>query len=154
MKRTGYVLIEVLVAAAIVGLLLGTVVTMVGDNRQRLQQQQLNLAAQKFMMEARRVQQYNMYVKGENRLKMVVTAGKNYYTVGVIGTAAQQQNFADEGCGDIIFASSAEILFSPLGSVNKSDYIILQHREDPSMKITLNLQPVTGRIEREALNPN
>jgi len=150
MKRAGYVLIEILMAAALVGLLLGVVVTQVGDNRQRMQQQQLNLAAQKFIMEARKVQQHNMYVKSENRLKIIVTAGKNYCFVGKLGEVAKQYNFADEGCGEIVFDSSAEIIFSSLGSVNDSAYIKMKHKDNDSVKLSLNLQPVTGRIERAA----
>lgn len=147
MKRTGYVLIEILMGAALVGLLLGVVVIQVGDSQQRLQQQQLNLAAQKFIMEARKVQQYNMYVKAENRLKIIVTAGKNYYTVGRLGEVAKRYNFVDEGCGEIVFDSSAEILFSPLGSVNDSTCIEMKHKDNDSVKLSLNLQPVTGRLE-------
>jgi len=149
MKRTGYVLIEVLAAAAIFSLGLGMVVVKVGDNQQRLQQQQLNLATQKFIMEARRVQQYNMYVKDEDRLRIVVTAGQNYYGVGVMGKALTPYYFADEGCGGIVFDSSAEILFSTLGSVNDSAYINLKHKDNENVKVTLNLQPATGRLEIE-----
>lgn len=147
MKRAGYVLIEILMAAALVGLLLGVVVIQVGDSRQRLQQQQLNLAAQKFIMEARKVQQHNMYVKAENRLKIIVTAGKNYYSAGRLGEVAKRYYFADEGCGEIVFDSSAEIIFSSLGSVNDSAYIKMKHKDNDSVKLSLNLQPVTGRLE-------
>lgn len=147
MKKTGYVLLEIVCAAAFVSILLGLTVTRFGDVRRRLQEQQLNMAARKFVMECRRVQQYNMYAKFENRLGIIYDRGNNYFLISSSGLTAEKYRFADEGCGDIVFATAGEIYFSPLGSVDESDYITLKHKDNPELKVVLNLQPVTGRLE-------
>lgn len=148
-KSSGHILIEIIFTVALVGLFLGTMIVQVSDRHQKLQKQQLNLAAHKFIMEARRVQQHNMYCAAGKRLRIVTAAGKTYFTVGTGAVASTKYDFRDEGCGEIVFGTSAEILFSPSGSVNKAGYIILQHKENPELQVKLNLQSVTGRLEIE-----
>ena len=140
-------MLEILCAVALMSALLGVVIVRFGDGNRRLQEQQLNMAARRFIMECRRVQQYNMYATLENRMGITYDIGDNYFLIGRSGQPAERYRFADEGCGDIVFASEGEIYFSPLGSVDASDYITLKHRDNPELKLILNLQPVTGRLE-------
>ena len=147
MKRPGYLLLEILCAVALMSVLLGVVIVRFGDGNKRLQEQQLNMAARRFITECRRVQQYNMYAKFGNRLGITYGIGNNYFLIEETGQPAEKYKFADEGCGDIVFASEGEIYLSPLGSVDASDYITLKHRDNPELNLILNLQPVTGRLE-------
>lgn len=160
--RRGYIFLEILMGIALTGLVFVGAVAMFGDMRLKMQEHQLESAARKFISDCRAIQQYNMYVTAEDKVeeekiiyqyKIVAPFNENYYTIDINDSSKEHKKyyFADVGCDKVYFGGQGtkEVLFSALGSVNDSAYIVLKHRDNEELKLTLNLQPVTGRIEIE-----
>ena len=160
--RRGYIFLEILMGIALTGLVFVGAVAMFGDMRLKMQEHQLESAARHFMADCRMVQQGNMFritedKIGEDRItnQLLILAGydKEYYVINTDMVLTDDNKiylFSDMGCKGVYFDNVIEpIRFSALGSVGNSAYIVLKHRDNEELKLTLNLQPVTGRIEIE-----
>ncbi len=160
--RRGYIFLEILMGVALTGLVFVGAVAMFGDMRLKMQQHQLESAARHFMADCRMVQQGNMFtipennIDGEkilNHLLIYSGYGGEEYSIGaqISDISAKHYYFQDMGCkGVYLDKMNDAIRFSALGSVGNSTYILLKHRDNDELKLTLNLQPVTGRIEIES----
>ncbi len=148
---------------ALTGLVFVGAVAMFGDMRLKMQERQLESAARHFMADCRMVQQGRMYIVPEyeiggnkivNDYKITAYLNEGYYTFDINNASIQSKkySFADMGCYGVYFVGTGtkEILFSNLGSVDRSATITLKHRDNEDLQLTLNLQPVTGRIEIES----
>ena len=153
---------EILMGVALTGLVFVGSVAMFGDMRLKMQEHQLESAARHFMADCRKVQQNNMYVIANdkidgkevvNQLLILAEYDKEYYDINtdVVSFENDQRiSFSDMGCKGVYFGWYNEVIrFSALGSVGNSTYIVLKHRDNEDLQLTLNLQPVTGRIEIE-----
>lgn len=153
-KRRGTVLIELLCVVGLLGIFLSYMVLQMGDVEGRLQNMQVNLAARRLIMDARGVQEYNMFDKDDNGSQIVITPGNAYYTirpqVETIVTRDMMRYFADFGCAGVRFKEKQLAIdlteYKPTSSVDESKYLYLVHRDD-DFEVGINLQPVTGRIE-------
>ena len=159
--RRGYIFLEILMGVALAGLVFVGAVAMFGDMRLQLQQRQMDTAARWFIADCRMIQQGNMFsirenIFGEdtifNHKRIVAPYDKEYYAIDFYNTglATDTYSFRDMGCGGVYFSTMNDIIeFSGLGSINRATYIVLKHRDNKDLQLTLNLQPVTGRIEIE-----
>lgn len=151
-KRRGSVLIELLCVVGLLGLFLSYMVLQMGDVEGRLQNMQVNLAARRLIMDARGVQEYNMFDKSNSGYSIDVSNGIEYYTirpqVGTVTTKDMRRYFADFGCAGVYFETvdGSPTEYKPTGSVNENKWFSMRHRNGAANEI-INLQPVTGRIE-------
>lgn len=127
----------------------GIVTLQLGKNTLQRQRQELEMAARHFILDCRFVQQKNMFASSADRLDIVPSWGMGKYNFVKNTYVVTERNFADIGCSGIIFSGNAigEIVFSGSGSVNDEKSILLRHKDNEAVHLTLNLQPVTGRIE-------
>lgn len=151
-KRRGSVLIELLCVVGLLGIFLSYMVLQMGDVKGRLQNMQVNLAARRLIMDARGVQEYNMFDKGDSGFSIDVSNGIEYYTirpqVGTVITKDMRRYFADFGCAGVYFETvdGSPTDYKPTSSVNDEKLFSMRHRNGTANEI-INLQPVTGRIE-------
>lgn len=147
--KCGFVLLEILCVVAIVTMALGFAVLQIGDVQVVMQRRQLEMAARRFIMDCRSVQQKNMFATSDDELRITLTDGSGRYTFGKGLSIVEEHNFEDIGCQGVIFKGNAmdSIRFTGSGSVDDEKLILLRHKDNENLKLVLNLQPVTGRIE-------
>lgn len=154
-KRRGSILIELLCAVALMGLFLSYAVLGMGDVQTRLRQRQVELGARRLIMDARGTQEYNMFSKGENILDIIYDVQGDKYIIRPqkknVVTGEQQFYFADFGCEGVALEGKPQSLteYKPTSSVDDEKLIRVGNMAWGN-KVTINLQPVTGRIELAA----
>lgn len=148
MKR-GHILLEILCTVALVSVFTTLAVVGVGETKTKMQKRQLEMAARRFIMDCRAVQQRNMFAESDEGWRITITDNSDKYTFGKGGGVVETHHLSDSGCDGVIFKGNAldSIRFTGTGSVDDEKSILLMHRDNESLILTLNLQPVTGRIE-------
>ena len=147
----GFALLEVAAGVALAGCLLGMVIIGGGNLQLRVQKQQLRLAAQRLIEDCRELQNRNMSVPSGEQYAVLAPVGESFYRIRYVtrDEVVKTVEFSDIGCEGVYFGGNANglIVFTSLGAVSESMYLRLLHRDNSDLKVVLNLQPVTGRIE-------
>lgn len=147
----GFALLEVVAGVALAGVLLSFAVLGGGNLQLKVQKQQLRLAAQRLIEDCRAIQNRNMFVPAQEQYAILILVGEKFYQIRYVtkDKIVQTVQLADIGCEGVYFGGNANdlLVFTSLGAVRDSAYIRLLHKDNSDLKIVLNLQPVTGRIE-------
>lgn len=147
-RQRGFILLELLVAAAIVAACAGLMLVRGSSLHRQYYKLQVRIAAQSLAADVRQLQQQALFQsEGAQVLLTVNSSDKAAYSLKSGTSVVRVVRFAALNCNGVYFNTSiARLGFSKAGNPTASGSYILKHEQLASYRCQLSVQPVTGRV--------